>query len=261
MTGVQTCALPIWGLAGETWSFMAMTAKLGGETWFNLGDRDLATHIARTRRLRAGESLSAITTSLCERLGIAARIVPMSDDPVRTIVVTDTGDLSFQHYFVRLKCEPVLKALRFEGAATARPAAGLLAALDDAALGGIVICPSNPYLSVQPILEVPGIRERLAARRVPLVAVSPIVGGRAIKGPAAKILRELGHEPSALAVARHYAGLIDALVLDEADAALAPAVEALGMRAVVTDTIMRDAPSARALAQTSLDAVARLRAR
>jgi LPPG:FO 2-phospho-L-lactate transferase len=187
--------------------------------------------------------------------------VPLSDDPVRTIVVTDAGDLSFQHYFVRLKCEPVLKALRFEGAATARPAAGLLAALDDAALGGIVICPSNPYLSVQPILEVPGIRERLAARRVPLVAVSPIVGGRAIKGPAAKILRELGHEPSALAVARHYAGLIDALVLDQADAALAPAVEALGMRAVVTDTIMRDAPSARALAQTSLDAVARLRAR
>jgi LPPG:FO 2-phospho-L-lactate transferase len=244
-----------WGLAGETWSFMGMMEKLGGETWFRLGDRDLAVHVERTRRLAAGEPLSAVTAALCARLGVRARVAPMSDDPVHTVVLTGEGELAFQDYFVRLKCEPVLKGLRFDGAASARMGQAFAAALDDASLRGIVVCPSNPYLSVQPILEVPGVRGRLEGRRVPLAAVSPIVGGRAIKGPAAKILRELGREASALEVARHYRGLADVFVLDQADAALAGEVEALGMRAVVTDTIMRDAASAAALGRRVLDAL------
>jgi LPPG:FO 2-phospho-L-lactate transferase len=246
-----------WGLAGETWSFMAMLAKLGGETWFNLGDHDLATHAERTRRLRAGESLSSITAALCARLGLRARIVPMSDDPIRTVVVTDQGDLAFQHYFVRLRCEPVLKGLRFEGVANARPSPGFVDALEDPQLEGIVICPSNPYLSVDPILAVPGIRDRLAARRSPCAAVSPIVGGQAIKGPAAKILRELGREVSALEVARHYVGFVDLFVLDNADAAMAGAIRALGLRTLVTDTLMRDTDVSERLSREVLAALHR----
>lgn len=246
-----------WGLAGETWSFMAMLGKLGAETWFNLGDHDLATHAERTRRLRAGESLSSITAALCKRLGVRARVVPMSDDPVRSIVVTDQGDLAFQHYFVRLRCEPVLKGLRFEGAENARPSPGFVAALDDPELEGIVICPSNPYLSVDPILAVPGIRERLAGRRAPCAAVSPIVGGQAIKGPAAKILRELGREASALEVAKHYVGLVDLFVLDQADTALAGAIQGLGLRTLVTDTLMRDTGVSERLSREVLAALHR----
>jgi LPPG:FO 2-phospho-L-lactate transferase len=232
---------------------MAMMKKLGGETWFQLGDHDLAVHTERSRRLAAGQSLSSITERLCAQLGVTARVVPMSDDPVRTVVVTDRGELAFQDYFVRLKCEPVLKSLRFDGIAQARASAGFTTALDNAE--AIVICPSNPYLSVQPILELPGIAERLRARKVPVAAISPIVGGRAIKGPAAKILRELGHEATALEVARHYRGLVDLFVLDNVDAALADEVKALGLRPLVTDTIMRDTATAATLSQNVLDAL------
>ena len=244
-----------WGLAGETWSFMAMTKKLGGETWFNLGDHDLAVHVERTRRIAEGETLSSITADLCERLGVRARVAPMSDDTVRTVVESDRGELAFQDYFVRYHCEPVLKSLRFQGAPTAKPGAAFDAALDDPSLEGIVLCPSNPYLSVQPILEIPGVKERLASSRVPVVAVSPIVGGRAIKGPAAKILKELGQETSALAVAKHYRDLVDVFVMDQADAALADEVTRLGMKPVVTDTIMRDAATSEALARSLLAAL------
>jgi LPPG:FO 2-phospho-L-lactate transferase len=244
-----------WGVAGESWSFMTMLERLGGETWFRLGDKDLAVHVERTRRLAARESLSSITAALCAKLGVRCRVAPMSDAPVRTVVITDEGELPFQDYFVRLQCRPAVRGLRFDGAASA----AMSAFFQDPSVSGIVFCPSNPYLSIQPILEVFGVRERLRRRRVPSVAVSPIVGGQAVKGPAAKIMRELGLEPSALQVAKHYRGLIDGFVLDEADRGLAPAVEALGMRAFVADTIMRDAAAADALARRALSYIRELR--
>ncbi len=241
-----------WGLAGETWEFMAMLERLGGESWFRLGDRDLAVHVERTRRLNAGESLSSVTAALCNRLGIRCRIVPMSDDPLRTVVLTDGGELSFQDYFVRLKCEPRVRGLRFDGAQLAAVSAACAGAFGAAALSGIVICPSNPYLSIDPILSVVGVGTRLRTRRSRAVAVSPIIGGRALKGPAAKIMAELGVEASALEVARHYRGLIDGFVLDRADAELAGAVAELGIEPFVTDTVMMDAADAAALAQRTL---------
>jgi LPPG:FO 2-phospho-L-lactate transferase len=241
-----------WGRAGESWTVMEAVGALGGETWFRLGDKDLATHIERTRRLRGGEKLSAITQDLARKLGIRHRIVPMSDDPVHTIVTSDTGDLAFQDWFVRLRCEPVAKSVRFAGAAMAKPHPALL---QSGEADGIVICPSNPFVSVAPILALPGVRLALQAARVPRVAVTPIVGGQAIKGPAAKMLAELGHDVSALGVARTYKGLIDGFVLDRADADLAGAVEALGMKVHVTDTMMRDDGDKRRLAAETLDFV------
>ena len=242
-----------WGLAGETWNFMAMTARLGGETWFQLGDSDLAIHAERRRRLAAGESLAVVTAALCECLGLACRVIPMSNDSVRTMVGTASGELAFQDYFVRLRCEPVVRGLRFDGAESATIAPEFAAALEAADLSAIVIAPSNPFLSIAPIRAVGDVERRLREGRVPVVAVSPIVGGRAVKGPAAKILRELGHEVSALAVARQYQGLADGFVLDHADAELAPAVSALGMQVRVTDTIMRDADASAALADSIME--------
>ncbi len=232
-----------WGVAGETWSFMEALAALGGPDWFRLGDRDLATHVERTRRLRAGERLSRVTTELCARFGVPSRVAPMSDDPVRTVVETaGEGELAFQEYFVRRACEPAVTGLRFDGAAAARPSAAFEAALADPRLAAVVVCPSNPYLSVDPILALPGVRERLARCPAPVVAVSPIVGGRAIKGPAAKIMAELGVEASAAAVAARYRDFLDGFVLDEADRALARAVErdaGGGVRVRVEATVMR----------------------
>lgn len=207
-----------WGRRDETWNFMQALGQIGGETWFQLGDGDLAIHVERTRRLAGGETLSEVTDGLRRRLGIASAIVPMSDDPVRTRVETDEGWLDFQHYFVRRRCEPRVRALEFAGAATARLAANALAALSDPALAAIIICPSNPYLSVDPILAVPGLREALHAASAPVIAVSPIIAGQAVKGPTAKMMAELGLVPSAATVAEHYAGLIDVFVVDEADA-------------------------------------------
>jgi LPPG:FO 2-phospho-L-lactate transferase len=242
-----------WGIAGETWSFMQALETLGGETWFRLGDRDLAMHIERTARLRAGHSLSAVTQYLCEQLKIAHRIAPMSDDSLRTIVHTSSARLTFQDYFVRWRAEPAVGRIEFDGAGQARMSAALHAALGSAMLAAVIICPSNPYLSIAPILTVPGVRDALAQRRVPVIAVSPIVAGRALKGPAAKIMRELGAEPSSLAVAEFYRGLIDALVIDEADANLSAAIGALGMQAIVTRTVMHDLQSRIALARTVVD--------
>ena len=248
-----------WGQAAETWEFMGALGRLGAETWFQLGDRDLATHVERTRRMAAGESLSQVTRYLANALGIGVALAPMSDDPVRTFVETDEGVLAFQHYFVRRKCEPKLAAVRFDGSATARASPAALSALADSDLSAIVICPSNPYVSVDPILAVADLRAALAARKVPLVAVSPIVGGRAIKGPAAKMMAELGIEQSVLGIARHYHGLIDGLVIDRQDAASAADITALGLAVHVADTIMVDDESKRRLAGETLGFAARLR--
>lgn len=247
-----------WGLRDETWHFMAALGRLGGETWFNLGDLDLATHVERTRRLAAGQTLSAATASLCEALGIHHRIAPMSDDPVRTSVITDAGRLPFQEYFVRLKCVPRVRGFAFDGSDSAVPAPALRATLDDPALEAIVICPSNPFVSVAPILAVPAIARAMRARRVPAVAVTPIIGGEAVKGPAAKMMGELGVAASAAAVAAHYGDLIDGFVIDGRDASEAPAVEALGTHALAAATLMRTAEDERRLAQETLDFARRL---
>ena len=240
-----------WGRADETWSFMETLAELGGETWFRLGDRDLALHVERREALSRGESLSHVTAALSRRLGVAHPILPMSDEPVRTIVDSDEGELAFQHYFVRRRCEPAVRGFRFAGAETARPAPGVRA-LFDRGLEALVMCPSNPFVSIAPMLAVRGIREALERRRFPVVAVSPIVGGAAVKGPAAKMMRELGLEASAAAVAQHYGDLVDGWIVDERDASEASAIEAGGKAVLVTDTIMTDAAKSAALALEAL---------
>lgn len=208
-----------WGRADETWNFMEALGQRGGETWFRLGDRDLAMHVVRTAWLGDGGTLGGFAAQTARALGIAAQVLPMTDAAVRTIVATDEGDLPFQHYFVQRRCEPAVKAIRFEGAARATPAPGVLDLLASRAVRAIVICPSNPYLSVDPILAVPGIREALAEGAAPVIAVSPLVGGLAVKGPTAKIMSELGVAVNTQAILAHYRGLIDGLVIDEADAA------------------------------------------
>ncbi|HEY2756079.1 MAG TPA: 2-phospho-L-lactate transferase [Pseudolabrys sp.] len=228
-----------WGLAGESWNFMAALDRLGGPTWFNLGDGDLATHVERTQRLAQGETLSQVTRHLCAQLGIAHHIAPMTDGSVRTIVHTADAALAFQDYFVRLQCEPVVADITFDGAGDAVPSPSFSAAMANPALRAIVICPSNPVLSVDPILSMPGVHEWLRQTRVPVVAVSPIVGGQAIKGPAAKIFSELGRDVSVIGVAEHYRGFIDGLVIDTIDSAAKPAIEALGMRTAVTNSVMK----------------------
>ncbi len=244
-----------WGRRGETWNFMAALEALGGESWFRLGDGDLATHVERTRRLAAGENLSAIVDDFRRRLGIAARLLPMSDDAVRTRVKTPAGWLDFQDYFVRQRCAPVVEALEFVGAAAARPHPDVLAALDDPRLRLVAICPSNPFISIDPILAVPGIREALRQCRAPVVAVSPIVGGKAVKGPTAKMMAELGLSVDAATPARHYADIIDLYIADAADAA---AVAGLDMPVVLTDTLMLSLADREALAQKVLTAAGQL---
>ena len=240
-----------WGRRDETWTFMAALAALGGETWFRLGDGDLAVHVERTRRLAAGESLSAITTDFCRRLGLATRIVPMSDDRVRTRLRTSEGWLDFQDYFVRRRCEPRVSGIEYEGAAHARPQPQLLAALADPRLRAVVICPSNPFVSIEPMLAVRGLRDAIASCHAPVVAVSPIIGGRAVKGPTAKIMAELGIPVSAMAVAERYAGLIDGYVVDHADAASAAA---LGVPVTAAQTLMLTLDDREALARHVLAA-------
>lgn len=238
-----------WGVADETWHFMEQLEKLGGETWFQLGDRDLATNVERTRRLAQGQDLSQITLQLCRSLGIRHRVVPMTDDRVRTRVDTDQGQLDFQDYFVRLRAEPEVRGFEYVGSDMAQMSAALRDCLGDPALRAIIICPSNPYLSVAPILSIPGVRNAIANATVPRLAVSPIVGGKALKGPAAKIMRELGKQSSVVEVARFYRGLIDALVIDHADASLSDEIAVTGITPLVTATIMRDANDRRQLAE------------
>ncbi|HZZ36232.1 MAG TPA: 2-phospho-L-lactate transferase [Caulobacteraceae bacterium] len=227
-----------WGLAGETWNFMASLRGLGGEDWFQLGDRDLAMHVERTRRLAAGESLSEVTSALALALGIAHPIIPMSDDPVRTIVSTDNGELAFQRYFVGEQCRPAVSAVRFAGADAATPSPAFGAALARRDVAAVIVCPSNPYLSIDPILAVPGVRAALEALGAPVVAVSPIIGGKALKGPAAKLMTELGVTPGVAAVAKHYAGLLDGLVIDTTDAGEGEALARIGVEPLATEAIM-----------------------
>lgn len=236
-----------WGRAEETWNFMEALGALGGETWFSLGDKDLALHVERTRCLRAGEILSQITIDVCARLGIGARILPMSDDPVRTIVETDEGALTFQRYFVERRCAPALRSVRFVGAETARVQPEIETALKNPDLKAVIICPSNPYLSVDPILAVPGMRDLLRETRAPVVAVSPVVGGAAVKGPMAKIMGELGVQVTHAAIARHYEGLIDGLMVDCPDENIAA-----GVAVAVESTLMTSLDDKIALARKVL---------
>ncbi len=247
-----------WGLAGETWNFMGSLEKLGGPTWFMLGDCDLATHVERTQRLSRGSRLSDVTDHLCQRLHIRHRIAPMTDENVHTIVHTPEGALEFQHYFVRRQCEPRALRVEFRGASGASPSPAFRAALARDDLAAIVICPSNPLLSVEPILAINGVRLRIEKHRAPVIAVSPIVGGRAIKGPAAKIFRELGREPSALGIAQYYAHLVDGLVIDDIDAGLKQPIEALGLRVAVTNTVMKTGQDRARLANEVIAFAARI---
>lgn len=205
-----------WGRRDETWSFMETLTSLGGEDWFRLGDRDLALHAERTRRLRAGDTLADVTADICRRLGVGPRVLPASNDPVPTRVLTDEGWLDFQHWFVRLRAAPAVRRVEFAGAATSRALPAALDAIRTAR--AVVICPSNPFISIDPILAIPGYRAALTQTAAPVIAVSPIIGGRAVKGPTAKMMAEYGTPPSARAVAEHYAGLIDVFVADPADA-------------------------------------------
>jgi len=243
-----------WGRADETWSALATVQALGGEDWFRLGDRDLGLHLVRSDALRAGEPLSAVTARLTAALGIDCTILPATDDRLRTWVDTPNGSFEFQHWFVARGHRDPVDRVRFEGAAAARPAPGVLEALHEAEL--LLIAPSNPFVSIGPILAVERIRAALERRRVPCVAVSPLIGGRAVKGPAALMLSRLEGGTSAAQVAQCYPGLIDALVIDEEDAADADAVSELGVRPIVTRTLMRDAAARRALAEAALSAVA-----
>jgi LPPG:FO 2-phospho-L-lactate transferase len=240
-----------WGRADETFRCLESMATLGGSTWFNLGDRDLAVHLTRTAALRACEPLSAVTARVTSRLGVAARLLPMSDDPVRTIVRTTEARLTFQEYFVRDKALGEVVAVEYEGAVSAHPAPGVLTAIAEADV--VVVCPSNPVTSVGPILAVPGILDTLRARRG-IVGVSPIVGGAPVSGPAGRLMRARGLDVSPLGVAATYAPWLGALLIDGRDADLAPALERAGVRAVVTDVMMTDRAREVALARRVLDA-------
>jgi len=245
-----------WGRADETWNFLDTLGRLGGDTWFRLGDRDLAVHVERTRRLHAGEPLSSITDDLCRALGIDHRVLPVTDDRLRTFVGTTEGELAFQDYFVRRRCEPAVAGFRFAQAAEAAPSPALAALLAGDRLRGIVLCPSNPWLSVAPMLAVDALARFIDNRAVPVVAVSPIVGGDAVKGPAAKIMRELGLSVDVTAIAAHYGDRVDGWVIDRQDAACAAALHDGGHAVCVTETLMTSPERAQALAASALQLLA-----
>ncbi|HEX2989853.1 MAG TPA: 2-phospho-L-lactate transferase [Anaerolineales bacterium] len=236
-----------WGRLGETWNAIGNASKLGGPGWFNLGDQDLGTHLERTRRLREGQCLSDITSDFCRAWGIKHMVLPMSDSPVRTIVETEQGDLAFQEYFVHRRCEPRVKGFRFEGLGSAEPAPGVVAALQSA--DAVIFCPSNPWVSIDPILKILPPLPSLMKAGSQVVAVSPIIGGQTVKGPAAKMYRELGIEPSALAVANHYCGLVTDFVLDAIDKQLQGEIKGLNMHVHVTNTLMTSHDERSRLAQ------------
>ncbi|MGO9932927.1 MAG: 2-phospho-L-lactate transferase [Steroidobacteraceae bacterium] len=240
-----------WGRSNETWTFMAALKGLGGENWFQLGDADLAMHVERSWRLAEGATLSDVTARVCRALGIAVRVLPMSDDPVRTRVLSSEGWLDFQEYFVHRQCRPAAREFVFAGAAEALAQPDALAALGRRDLRAIIICPSNPFVSVEPILAVPGVRAAIQHSPAPVVAVTPIIGGKAVKGPAAKMMAELGLEVSAAAVARRYADLIDGFVIDETD----PPPESLpGIRFFTAQTLMSTSLDREQLARSTLHA-------
>jgi LPPG:FO 2-phospho-L-lactate transferase len=231
-----------WGRAGETWHAIENVKRLGGENWFRLGDQDLATHLVRTQRIIEGHPLSHITRLFCKAWGVRHTVIPMSDKPVRTIVETEEGDLAFQEYFVRRKCEPRVRGFRFDGIEAAIPAPGIAEALE--AADAVILCPSNPWVSIDPILGV------IPKMEKPVVAVSPIIGGKTVKGPAAKMYAEMGIEPSALAVAEHYRNILRGFVLDTADRDLQSRISP---QTLVTDTLMRSIAERARLAQDVLN--------
>jgi LPPG:FO 2-phospho-L-lactate transferase len=234
-----------WGRRDETWSFMATIASVGGADWFRLGDRDLALHVERTRRRRAGETLTAVTADITRRLGVKSRILPMSDDAVRTRVLSDAGWIDFQDYFVRQQCRPVVRKLEFAGAPKARPQPAVIEALGGE-VRAIVICPSNPFISIEPILAVPGMRAAIETCDAPVVAISPIIGGTAVKGPTVKMMHELGLTVSSASVAGRYGDLLDGYIVDEGDA------EGIPGKVHVTPTLMKTVSDKEALARTTL---------
>lgn len=242
-----------WGREGETWTFMEALKSLGGDDWFLLGDGDMALHVLRSHTLAGGETLSAVTARFARRWGLDLSVLPMSDDAVATHVLTDQGELPFQRYFVEQRCAPAVRAIRFAGAEDARPAPGVVEAILDPETSAILIAPSNPWLSVDPVLAVPGIREALAVASAPIVAVSPIVGGQAVKGPTAKLMGELGLSVTNAAIADHYAGVIDGLLVDERDGG-----EGLSLPYAVTDTLMKTLEDRVRVAEAALALAARI---
>jgi LPPG:FO 2-phospho-L-lactate transferase len=239
-----------WGRSDESWQALEALGELGGPTWFRLGDRDLGLHLERTRRLRSGRSLAQVTHHFCQVWGIGPRILPMSNDKVPTWVYTDEGELPFQEYFVHRQCHPRVTGFLFRGVEQANPTPGVIEALEETDL--VVICPSNPWVSVGPILALPGVKQAIKTSGCPVVAVSPIIGGQAVKGPAAKMYLELGIEPSALSVARHYSDLLSGFVFDLVDAEQADAIRALGIQPISTHTIMDTAGDRRRLSAETL---------
>lgn len=235
-----------WGLADDTFESLRWLARYGEASWFNLGDRDLATHLYRTSQLRLGSLLTEVTDRIRSSLEVRSRILPMSDAYTPTRVVTDEGEMHFQEYFVRRRCQPRVKEVRFDGIESSQPAAGVLDAILEA--DAVIVCPSNPVISIGPILAVPGVRDALKRTQATVVGITPIIGGRALKGPTADMLRNLGHEVSATGVAGLYRDFVDIFVVDEADAASKPLVEMLCMRVVVTNTVMTTHQEKRALA-------------
>jgi len=234
-----------WGRADESWNAIENMTRLGGPAWFNLGDRDLGTHLERTRRLNAGQPLSQITRDFCAAWGIKHTVLPMSDDSVPTIVLSDEGELPFQEYFVHRKCEPIVNGFRFQNVELAAPAPGVIAAIQEADL--VVICPSNPWVSIDPILALPNLKSEIGSR--PVVAVSPIIGGKAVKGPVVKMYAELGIQPSALAVAKHYQDILDGFVFDIIDKNLVSEIKKLDVSILTVDTLMKSPTQRKRLAQ------------
>jgi LPPG:FO 2-phospho-L-lactate transferase len=244
-----------WGIAADTFTVLEALGRLSQETWFRIGDRDFATHLQRTALLRDGLNLTQATERIRSALGVSQHVLPMTDDPVATRVVTDEGELDFQDYFVRRACEPAVKSIRFQGIESASPSPAVSAALDES--DATVIAPSNPFVSIEPILSLPGVRRLVASK--PAVAVSPIVGGRALKGPAAKMLAELGHAVTPSAVAEGYADCLGGFVIDTEDALLADGIRAMGFEVLVTQTVMRSDADRAALAKACLDLVQSVR--
>jgi LPPG:FO 2-phospho-L-lactate transferase len=246
-----------WGLAGESWQAMEALEKLGGETWFRLGDRDLATHLWRSQAIAGGMGLAQVTSELAARMGLTVTVHPMSEDPVRTVVHSSEGQLPFQEYFVRRQCEPRVSGFAFTGIEAAEPNPAVMRLLRLGHVAGVVICPSNPFVSVDPILRLEGMYQALLAADVPVIAVSPIVAGMAIKGPAAKMMAEMGMPVTALAVAEHYAeqypDLLNTFVIDQSDATLAPDIKSIGIDVAIAPTVMKTLEDKQRLARYTLE--------
>ena len=247
-----------WGRRDESWQFMSALATLGGETWFKLGDKDLALHVERSDRLRRGALLGQVTAELASALGVTHKILPMSNDPVRTQVHTDDGQMDFQDYFVRERCDPSVTGFDYRGVATAQVNPDIHEWLGSAQLAGIILCPSNPFISIDPILSLPGLRETLQNSGVPVIAISPVVGGDCLKGPLAKMMREMSIPTTASSVAAHYRDVLDGFVLDSADESLTAEIESMGVATTVTNTVMHSLDDRVRLAQFCLEFVASL---